>query len=149
MFESLINLVKEHSEEAIVKNPAIPNEHNDEAINSTASGIMDQLKGLIQNGDMSKITDIFKGGDVSNNPELPGMSDNIGATLSKKFGIDPGLSANIMKSLIPVVMSQLVKKTNDPNDKSFDLGGILSSLTGGNSGGLGSILGNARNILGK
>jgi hypothetical protein len=58
--------------------------------------------------------------------------------------------------MVPNVLNSLTKKTNDPNDKSFDLQGILSSVGGGNidvagligqvaggnaSGGLGGLIG--------
>ncbi len=40
MLEQLIKLVKEHAGEAIINNPAVPNEHHEEAIKATAGGIM-------------------------------------------------------------------------------------------------------------
>ena len=48
-----------------------------------------------------------------------------------------------MSSLIPVVLSKMVSKTNDPNDKSFDLNSIFNHLSGGKTQGmdLSSILG--------
>jgi hypothetical protein len=42
----------------------------------------------------------------------------------------------MVTSLLPGVLGSLVKKTNDPNDKSVDLGSIFSSLTGGKTGGI-------------
>ncbi|MBK6444053.1 MAG: hypothetical protein IPF81_01695 [Bacteroidetes bacterium] len=53
-----------------------------------------------------------------------------------KFGIDAGQAQNIVNNLVPGVMSKFVQKTNDPNDNSFDIQGILSSLSG-TSGGAG------------
>ena len=44
MFDQLLKLVKENAGEAIINNPAIPNQQNDAAINTAATGIMDQLK---------------------------------------------------------------------------------------------------------
>ena len=59
MFENLLNLVKEHAGEAIVKNPTIPNEKNDAAINTAAGGIMDQLKNLAANGGIDRGPKVF------------------------------------------------------------------------------------------
>ena len=56
----------------------------------------------------------------------------------KKFNLDQTTATNIASSLLPKVMDSFVKKTNDPNDNSFDLQGIMKSL-GGNSGMLGGL----------
>ncbi len=149
MFESLLNLVKEHAGDAIVKNPAIPNEKNDAAITTAAGGIMDQLKNLAAQGGMEKITDLFKGGDVAGNPVVGNISKNVAGDLMSKFGINQEQAAGIVKNLIPGVMSNLVKKTNDPNDKSFDLQGIIGSLAGGKLGGVGDMMNKVKGMFGK
>ncbi len=148
MFENLLNLVKEHAGEAIVKNPTIPNEKNDAAINTAAGGIMDQLKNLAANGGMEKITDLFKGGDVNNSTVVGSISKNVAGELMSKFGINQEQAGAIVKNLIPGVMSNLVKKTNDPNDKSFDLEGIIGSLAGGKLGGVGDMLNKVKGMFG-
>ncbi len=53
--------------------------------------------------------------------------------------MDHGKAGQIAGSLIPMVLKKFVHKTNDPNDKSFDLSSIITSLTGG--AGLQDILG--------
>ena len=148
MFENLLNLVKEHAGEAIVKNPTIPNEKNDAAINTAAGGIMDQLKNLAANGGMEKITDLFKGGDVNNSTVVGSISKNVAGELMSKFGINQEQAGAIVKNLIPAVMSNLVKKTNDPNDKSFDLEGIIGSLAGGKLGGVGDMMNKVKGMFG-
>ncbi len=149
MFENLLNLVKEQAGDAIVKNPVIPNEKNDAAINTAAGGIMDHLKQLAANGGMEKITDLFKSGNVSGSPVIGNISKNIAGDLMNKFGINQEKAGAIVKNLIPAVMSTLVKKTNDPNDKSFDLQGIIGSLAGGKLGGLGDMMNKAKGMFGK
>jgi hypothetical protein len=46
----------------------------------------------------------------------------------------------IASAIIPIVMQKFVHKTNDPNDKGFDLQDIIGNLTGG--AGLGDIMKN-------
>jgi hypothetical protein len=60
--------------------------------------------------------------------------------LVQKFGLDQGKASQIASSLIPIVLQKLVHKTNDPNDKSFDLQDIIGNLTGG--AGVGDLLKN-------
>mgnify|MGYP000844257247 FL=1 len=146
MFESLLNLVKEHAGEAIVNNPAIPNEHNDDAIQTATGGIMDHLKSLGGSGELDKIMGMFSGGDMANNSVVSGISGNVAQSLMSKFGINADQAGGIVNSLIPVVMNNLVKKTNDPNDSSFDLKGIMGAV-GGNAGGMDGILNSVKNLF--
>ena len=146
MFEQLLNLVKENSGDAIVNNPAIPNEHNDAAINTAATGIMDHLKTAMSSGGVEGITNLFKGGNVAANPMVSNMSSGVAQRLMNKFGIDSAQAGGIVQSLIPMVMSKFVNKTNDPNDKSFDMQSIIGSLTGG--GAAGGIMGSLKNVFG-
>jgi len=53
-----------------------------------------------------------------------------------KLGLSAAAANSVTENLVPQVMNQLVKKTNDPNDSSFDLGGILNSLTSGKTAGM-------------
>ena len=115
MFDNLLQLIKENAGESIINNPAIPNEKNDAAIQVAGEGIMNQLKGV---------------------PMVGQISNNVAQSLMSKFGIDAGQAQNIVNNLVPGVMSKFVQKTNDPNDNSFDIQGILSSLSG-TSGGAG------------
>jgi hypothetical protein len=50
--------------------------------------------------------------------------------------LDANAAGSIVHQLVPVVMSKLVTKTNDPNDNSFNMDGILSSISGGDMGGI-------------
>ena len=141
MFDNLLNLVKEHAGDAIVNNPAIPNEKNDEAIHTTTTSIVDTLKSQLTSGNMSSIMDMFKGGGSAINASSIGTAvhGNVVSDLMKKFGIDNAQASGIASSLLPKVMESFVSKTNDPNDKSFDASSIISSL-GGSAGGIGGML---------
>ena len=140
MLNNLINLVKEHAGDAIINNPAIANKHKDAAIETTASSIMEGLKSQLGSGGISGLTSMFQGGGVGTNSSLvQNITQVVILNLSKKFGISSEVASGIAKSLIPTVMNQLVKKTNDPKDSSFDLQGVIGAVSGG--GGIGSLLG--------
>jgi hypothetical protein len=136
MFENLLNLVKENAGDAIINNPAIPNEKNNEAINTTTNSIVETLKSQVTSGNISAITDMFKGGNVNVSGINSSVQNNVATDLMKKFGIDNAQASNIASTLLPKVMEQFVSKTNDPNDKSFDLTSIMSSLGGGDAAGI-------------
>ncbi len=140
MLNNLINLVKEHAGDAIINNPAIDNKNNNAAIETTASSIMEGLKSQLGSGGISGLTSMFQGGGAGANSSLvQNITQVVTSNLAKKFGISGEAAGGIAKSLIPTVMNQLVKKTNDPKDNSFDLQGVIGSLSGG--GGLGSLVG--------
>jgi hypothetical protein len=131
MFDNLLQLIKENAGEAIINNPAIPNEKNDAAISVAGEGIMDQLKGMMSGGGAQNLMEIFQSGNAGSHPAVGQIGNNVAQSLMNKFGIDAGQATGIVQSLIPTVMNKLVHKTNDPNDSSFDLQGIMSSLGGG------------------
>ncbi len=133
MLENLIKLVKENAGEAIINNPAIPNEKNEAAVETAASSIFDQLKGQLGQGGLESITNLFQGGNSQE--MINNISSGAAGDLMKKFGLDSNAAGGIVEKLIPVVMDKFVKKTNDPNDNSFDLQGIIGSLTGGGQAG--------------
>ncbi|MFZ4797959.1 MAG: hypothetical protein ACOYMA_10715 [Bacteroidia bacterium] len=147
MIENLINLIKENAGDLIVNNQAINNEHNDAAISETGSAIINGLKSEVSKGNIAGLTDILKSnGNLSNNPIVSGIISNLGTTLASKFNVNSVDAGNIAQSLIPQVMDQLISKTNDPNDDSFNVQGLLSNLGGsGLSGMLVNMFGSNKN----
>ncbi len=145
MFENLLNLVREHAGDAIINNSAVPNEKNDAAIETTTSAIMDSLKNQVSSGDLSSLAGMFKGNTANgSNGMIDMISGNVVKNLMSKLGVENAAAANIASSLIPMVMNKFIHKTNDPNDKSFDLQNIMSSL-GGNS----SLISSAMSMFGE
>ncbi|MBK6834392.1 MAG: DUF937 domain-containing protein [Bacteroidetes bacterium] len=136
MFDNLLKLVTENASDAIINNNAIPNEKNNEAINLTSNSIFDTLKSQASGGNMNDILSMFNSGSSSSVNNA--ISSNVVQSLSSKLNIEPQQAQSVANTLIPQVMNQLVKKTNDPSDSSFDLKDIMGSL-GGNMGGLDSL----------
>lgn len=141
MLEQLMDLVRQHAGNAIINNPAIPNEKNEEAVSDASNSIIAGLKGAVANGNVDGVVDLFKGGgqSVENSPIAQNIQSGFVQNLMQKFGLDQGKASGIAGSLIPIVLQKLVHKTNDPNDGSFNLQGIIGHLTGG--AGLQDILG--------
>lgn len=127
-----------------MNNPAIPNEKNDEAINTTTQSIVDTLKTQVSAGNLDSVLDMFKSGNVNASSITSAIQSNAAGDLMKKIGIDSAQANQVVSSLLPKVMEQFVNKTNDPSDNSFDLKGVMSSLGGGNAEGL---LGNITNLF--
>ncbi len=136
MFEQLFDLVKGQSQEAIVQNPAIPNEHNDEAIQTVTHSILGGLQNQAQSGNLSGLMGMLSGrsgtgGGLMSNPIVAGIAQNAIASLMQKFGINNSAASGIVASVLPSVLGKLIHRTNDPNDSSIDMNGMMGSLLGG------------------
>jgi len=136
MFDQLLDLVKEHAGSAIINNPAVPNEQNDAVCETATNSIIDKLKGMVGSGGADALSGLLGGGNVANHPAMSNITSGVAQDLMHKFGFDGSTAGNIVAQLIPTVMSKLAGKTNDPNDNSFSMGGILESLAGGSGGGI-------------
>lgn len=131
MLEQLIKLVQQNADDTIVKNQAVPNQFNSAAIQDVATQIASGLQQQAKQGNLQDVAGMFKGGgSLSSNPVVTQIISNITGSLASKFGVSPQAAAGIANALIPTVMNQLVNKTNDPNDKDFDLQDIVKSVTG-------------------
>lgn len=141
MLEQLKSLVQEYAGDAIITNPAIPNDRNEEAVGLASHSILDGLKNAVSTGGVGEVSNMFNGGEqqVAQSAVTQNIKGNFVEKLMSKLGLDHGMASQIASSLIPMVMGKLVHKTNDPADSSFDLSSILGSLTGG--GNVGDVLG--------
>lgn len=133
MLEQLFNLVQGQSEQDIINNPAIPNEHNKEAVGLATQNIFSGLQGALASGGLQQVLSLFSGKSSAgmSNPLVSGIAGSLVNNLMGKFGLSNGAASGIAQSLIPSVLSKLVNNTTDPNNKAFDMNGILSALTGG------------------
>jgi hypothetical protein len=148
MLDNLFDLVKGLAGDAVVNNPDVPNEHNDavvaEATNTVAGGLQNMLAG----GGLQNIISMFTGGGTNtdggvssggskssllSNPIVNMMIGHFAKKLMQKFGLGGTQASSVSNNLIPNVISNLISKTNDPNNNSFTLDNLLNSLTGGSS----------------
>jgi len=79
---------------------------------------------------------MFSGGaaNAGTSPLAGIMQNDMVQNLMHKFGLDQSQAGNVASGLLPNVLQNLVHKTNDPNDSSFNIQGIVSSITGGSGG---------------
>jgi len=135
MLEQLLKVVQEQAQSAIVNNQNIPNEHNSAVTNEVMSAIQNGLSGAIQNGNLSDVMSLFSQGgnqqQISSNPIVNMISQNLISTLGQKFGINPQTAQSLVASILPSVLSKFSQQTADPNNSSIDMNTVISSLTGG------------------
>jgi hypothetical protein len=142
MFEELLNLVKGHSQEAIVNNQDVPNEHNEAVQTEATNSIMSTLQGMLGGGGngAAQVLNMFSqsnaGADISNHPVAQSMSSNLVGTLMNKFGIGGNQAGGIASMLLPMVLSKLVGGGSNSNTGGLNVQSIFNSLSGGGTSGM-------------
>jgi hypothetical protein len=142
MLEQLFNLVKEQSTELVVNNPEVPNEYNNDVMADATETVFSGLQNSAAGGGLQNILQMFKGGGngggngiagMLSNPIVSSLVSQFAGKLTGKYNVNSNQANGIAEQLIPSVLGNLVQRTNDPNNSSFDLNGILGSLAGGGS----------------
>jgi uncharacterized membrane protein YgcG len=138
MLEELFNLVKGSAGDAVINNPDVPNEQNNEVVAEATNTVASGLRNMVAGGGLQNIVSMFtnngQGGDKSsllNNPIVNMMIGHFSGKLMSKHNLSGNQANNVASSLIPDVISKLINKTNDPNNSTFSLEGLLNSITGG------------------
>jgi uncharacterized protein YidB (DUF937 family) len=138
MLDNLFNLVKEYSGDAVVNNPDVPNEYNEEVMAVATQSVAGGLQQSLANGGLADVLRLFngQGGEVQQSPIFQNISGGFIQDLVGRFNMNERQASGVAGSLLPLVINNLIRRTNDPNNSSFDIAGILSSLTGGSTQGL-------------
>lgn len=132
MFETLMNLVQQHAGQSVITNPAIPNEQNENVMQTVTSSILSGLGQQAQGGNLGNLLGMVVNGgnNVENNPVTGGVQQHVEQNLIEKLGISPQVAMSVAASLVPMVLGKLMNKAADPNDPSVDGNTILGAATG-------------------
>lgn len=134
MLEELFNLVKGVASQ----NQHLPSNQKDdiaaEATNTVASG----MRNMVAGGGLESLISMFsnggqqkKGKGLLSNPIVSMMVGHFTEKLMSKFNLNSHEASKVSSSMIPDVLSNLVNKTNDPDNNGFSLESLLNSITGG------------------
>lgn len=131
MLETLMNLVQQQAGQAVVNNPAIPNNQNDNVMQTIASSILGGLGQQAQGGGLGNLLGmVVNGGNVQQSPVTQGVQEHVEQNLMQKLGISPQVAMSVAAAVVPMVLSKLMHKASDPNDSSVDGNSILGAATG-------------------
>ncbi|GAB3339095.1 hypothetical protein GCM10027299_51760 [Larkinella ripae] len=134
MMETLMNLIRQQSGDAVVNNPAIPNNQNEDAVQAISSGILGGLQQQAQGGNLSDLLSMVtgqgSGANVNSSPVTQGVQQNVQQSLIERLGISSQTAMSIASVVVPMVLSKLMNKSRDPNDSSVDGNQILGAATG-------------------
>ena len=137
MLEELFNLVKGSAGDSVINNPDVPNAQNNEVVAEATNTVASGLRNMVAGGGLENILSLFNQGGNSkslmSNPIVNMMIGHFAGKLMNNHNMNGQQANKVASSLIPDVMSNLISKTNDPNNSSFSLEGLLNSITGGQS----------------
>lgn len=138
MFEQLTELVKQYGADAVVNNPAVPNEQNEAVMDEANGSILSGLKDMVASGNIGDLAGMLSGKTPidMNNPVVAELAGKVTGNLGEKFGLSPEAAGSVADGLIPQVLSGLVNKAKDPNQPRFNIQDIIASISNGQGGGL-------------
>lgn len=145
MLDQLFNIVKQFGQDAVVNNPEVPEQHNNEVMADATKTITSGFQNILAGGGFQNILDLFKGGGntgggTSSGGGIGGLLKNpivtmmVGYFISKlvsKYKMSPSSASNVANSLIPNALQGIIGETNNPANPGFTLDGLIGSLTGG------------------
>ncbi|GGD50473.1 hypothetical protein GCM10011514_13400 [Emticicia aquatilis] len=148
MLEVLQGLIQQAGQGAVVQNPEVPNEHNEGVMSEVMQGLMGGLSNQANSqGGLGSLIGLLgggagNGGNLMSNPIVGNIAQSVIGNLMEKFGLSNSAAAGVVGSMLPSVLGGLINKTNDPDDSSIDMGGLMGAITGGKTSGIdfGSIL---------
>lgn len=143
MIDQLIKLVQQNAGDSITTNSAIPPQFKGEAVKEAGQEIFNGLQDQAKQGNIQGLMGLLKSGggtgSLAGNPIVTQIISGLAGKFASRFGIPQQTAQQVASTLVPKVISQLVSKTNDPNDKDFDIQDMIKNF--GGSGGLGGMIG--------
>jgi len=137
MFDNLLgDLVKQFAGDAVINNPAVPNEKNESAISSITDGILGGLKQHAAGGGLGSIIGMLTNSGQVDDTTTQNVQGSVVDSLIGKLGLGKAAASGIAASIVPSILGALSKNSADKNNTSFDPSSILSSLTGGKTEGM-------------
>lgn len=145
MIDKIKSIVREFSDDAIINNPAVPNDKNEKAIDTTATSLVNHLEAEAKTGNTNSILDLLKkDDDPALNPSVNRVSTGVASDLVKNLGIDNGAATGIVNRMIPSIINKVRDKIKDPGDKDFNIHNLIASFGKG-----GNMTDSVKNIFGK
>lgn len=142
MLEQLMGLIQDHSQEAIVRNPAVPNTQNNDVMQTVMGSIMGGFQQEAQGGNINGLMGLLSGKSATvgnsgllNNPIVSNIANTAIRSIMEKFGMSNSAASGIVASVLPGVIGSLISKISNPGDNSIDFNGVLGGLLGGGATG--------------
>ena len=136
MIDNLINLIRQHAGDAVLNNPSVPSDKNENAVSAAGSSIMGTLQSALAGGRLNEVLGYFKNGGSGSENIIRDATGNYASELRSNLGLGDSEANSIAEKVVPGTMRDLAARATDPSDNGFDIQDIFNQLSGGKTGGL-------------
>jgi uncharacterized protein YidB (DUF937 family) len=136
MLEQLLSMVKELGQDQVVNNPEVPNEYNETVMATASQSLLGTMQQALAGGQGEELLKMFNSqddGELMANPLAQQVQSGFMDNITSKLGINSQTAAGLASSFIPMIINNLVKRTNSTAqaDSGFSLQGLIGGLMGG------------------
>lgn len=151
MINEIFKLVEKYAGEVITNNPDVPEAKKDVAITTTADAIKDGIKGYLNPSNIGALASMLSGnkGSSGSSSIVDILTKSVIGSLTSKAGLNSATSSGIANALIPMLISVVSKKMNDPKDSGFNVESLINAFTHNDGENGGGILGALGSLFGK
>lgn len=157
MFEQLMDFVRQQTQESVVQNPEVPNEHNEAVMQEAASSVHTGIQQIYQQQGASGVKQLFQSAEEGRTdaPQVQHLNNNFADNITNRLGIPKGAAMGMAMAIIPMLLRNMMHKgSGSSGGGGFDLGSILGSVLGKGNGNAaatgqksnGGLMGNLSNI---
>lgn len=141
MFDQFLDFVRAESQQAVVANPDIPEEHNEAVIHAAATTVQQGVQQVYQDQGANGVKNMFQQVEQGNDkhPAVQQMSGNFMDNLAGKFGLSKMVAGGLAATLIPMLLRKMLNRGQNSSVSGFNMGSILGGLLGG--GAIGGMFG--------
>ena len=114
MLENLFQLIKDYGQEEVVNNPDIPNEQNEAVMAEASHAVAGTLQQTLAQGNVQDVMNLFNSNNsaqIMSSPVAQNMQAGFMDNVTNKLGINKNVAIGLAATLIPMVISKMVKRT--------------------------------------
>lgn len=143
MLDQLLAMVQEIGKEQVEDNSLIPNEQNETVMATASETVLSTLQQAIASGRGEEVLSMFKSNssaEIMSSPVAQDIQSGFMDNAQQKLGLSKNVVAGLASTMIPIIISKLVKRTNSSaeQDNAFNLEGLIGGLIGGGNNGNGN-----------
>jgi hypothetical protein len=139
MLDQILDLVKQYGQSTIVENPAVPNQHNDQALGVTASAITTGLKSAIEGGNLPQLLCLLGNSEeLMKSPIVQSIIRSVTQEYTNKLEVSPENAPAVATDTVQQVLAGALSKFSAGGGADF--AALAQSFLGGQSGSLTSAL---------
>jgi hypothetical protein len=128
MWEQITQFIEQTTQQSVINNPAVPNEHNQAVIAEAQHAVTEKISGLAASGQAEEAAKMLQS---PNSPAAQQVQNNFANNIMQKFGIDGAAASGIASSLIPSIMNAIRGQAGN-GAGGIDIQGLLQSFGNGN-----------------